>query len=56
MAYRVKEAAKEIGLSRTKMYEVLNRGEIPYFKVDSVRLISRRALEEWIAKKEGLCG
>ena len=52
LAYRVKEAAEMVGISETKMRELLLTGEIPSKKVGKVRLVSRLALEEWLEESE----
>ncbi len=56
LAYRVPEAAEMIGISRSKMYELVKRGVVPSFRIDGMLLVSVRSLEEWITKKEESCG
>ncbi len=56
LAYRVSEAAEMMGISRSKMYELVKRGVVPSFRIDGILLISVRSLEEWITKKEESCG
>jgi excisionase family DNA binding protein len=45
---RVIEAAKMLALSRTKVYEMADRGEIPTVKIGSAVRIPRRKLLDWI--------
>ncbi|MBI3964772.1 MAG: helix-turn-helix domain-containing protein, partial [Chloroflexi bacterium] len=48
-AYRPADAAKALGISRSKLYELLQRGELPAKKVGSATLIRRVDLEAWLA-------
>jgi excisionase family DNA binding protein len=45
---RVIEAAKVLALSRTKVYEMAERGEIPVTRIGSAVRIPRRKLLAWI--------
>ena len=45
---RVIEAAKILALSRTKVYEMTERGEIPIVRIGSAVRIPRRKLLDWI--------
>jgi excisionase family DNA binding protein len=45
---RVTEAAKLLALSRTKVYEMAERAEIPVVRIGSAVRIPRRRLLEWI--------
>lgn len=40
-----------LGLSESTVYELLNTGEIPSFKVGRRRVIPVAAIEKWIADK-----
>ncbi len=40
----VMEAAEFVGLGRTSLYALMERGELPYVKFGSARRIPRRAL------------
>jgi excisionase family DNA binding protein len=44
----VKDAATHLGISRTVMYELLNRGDIESVSIGSRRLVSREALNRFI--------
>ena len=46
LAYRVNDAAKVSGLSRTSLYELLATGQLRSIKVAGRRLISADALRE----------
>jgi excisionase family DNA binding protein len=45
---RVVEAANLLALSRTKVYEMAERNEIPVVRIGSAVRIPRRKLLEWI--------
>lgn len=55
---RVPEAAERLGLTRTKVYELMARGALPSVKVDGVRCIRVRDLEafaeEVLGRPEGV--
>jgi excisionase family DNA binding protein len=42
-------ATREFGLGRTRLYEWMSRGELPYSQVGAKRLIPRVALRRLIA-------
>jgi excisionase family DNA binding protein len=46
------EAARLLGVSRTRLYEELGSGSIPSFHLGRRRLIRVAALEAWIAARE----
>jgi excisionase family DNA binding protein len=50
---RPAEAARMLSLDRSTLYAYLMSGSIPSFCVGRARLISVRALTEWIARQEG---
>jgi excisionase family DNA binding protein len=45
---RVTEAAQLLALSRTKVYEMAERDEIPVLRIGTAVRIPRRKLLEWI--------
>jgi excisionase family DNA binding protein len=47
--YRIPEAAERLGLSRTKVYELVNKGVIPSVRVDRCRRIRHDALVAFVA-------
>jgi excisionase family DNA binding protein len=46
------EAARLLGVSRTRLYEELGSGAIPSFHLGRRRLIRITALEAWMAERE----
>jgi excisionase family DNA binding protein len=50
---RVKEVGDLTGIGRTNLYALIADGSLPSIKLGRSIRISRRALEEWIAKQEG---
>lgn len=52
IALSVSEAAAMIGVSKSKMYEVINRNDCDFaFMLGGRRLISRARLEAWIDRQ-----
>ena len=47
---RVKDAARLLGLGPSKVYELLDAGDIPWVKVGSARCIALDDLRAWIDK------
>jgi excisionase family DNA binding protein len=45
---RVEEAARLLRIGRSKLYQLLARGELPVVRIGRSVRIPRRALEEWI--------
>jgi excisionase family DNA binding protein len=45
----VVEAARELGISRSKLYELLADGELPSVRIGRTRRIAVSALEEFVA-------
>jgi excisionase family DNA binding protein len=45
----VVEAARELGISRSKVYELLADGELPSVRIGRTRRIAVTALEEFVA-------
>lgn len=50
IAYPVTEAARKIGISRSKIYELMDEKRIAYCMVGSRRLIEHSALEAFMAE------
>jgi excisionase family DNA binding protein len=46
---RVEEGARILGISRSMVYEMMNRGELPWVKCGSARRLPLAALEQWVA-------
>ena len=53
---RVEEAARLIGMGKSKTWDLVNRGDIPSIKIGKSRRIPVAALERWIAEQSGECG
>jgi excisionase family DNA binding protein len=51
VALTVVEAARRIGIGRTKMYEYVSSGQIPSVKIGSLRRIPAEALAAFVAKQ-----
>lgn len=45
------ECARLLGVSRPKVYDLINRRDFPSFKVGTRTLISVEGLRAWIAKQ-----
>jgi len=52
LAYRPNEACEVTGLKRSHFYELLAAGEIESFTVGRARLITARALSDFIERRE----
>jgi excisionase family DNA binding protein len=53
LAYSPAEAAEKIGISRAKLYELLEKGTLPSLKLDRRRLIRHEALVGLLDGLEG---
>lgn len=49
----VAEAARRIGIGRTKLYEYVASGEIPSVKIGRLRRIPAEAVPEFLARRQG---
>ena len=52
LAYSPAEAAAELGISRAKLYQLLDDGTIPSLKLGRRRLIRRATLEQILSDLE----
>ncbi len=50
--YRPDEVAQMMGLGRRTIFTLLRSGELPSVKIGSARLISRKALDEFVQHLE----
>jgi excisionase family DNA binding protein len=50
---KVPQAAAMLGISRTKLYELIARKEIPVCRIDRSVRISVDTLEKWVASQVG---
>lgn len=48
LAYSVKEAAELLGLSKSRLYEMVQFGEIPYMRVGGKILLPKKEFEAWL--------
>lgn len=49
LLYRVPEAASALGLSRAKVYQLIQSGSLRSVKIDSSRLIKAADLRQFVA-------
>ncbi|GMV85089.1 MAG: helix-turn-helix domain-containing protein [Fimbriimonadaceae bacterium] len=49
LMFTVPEAAHKVGLSRSKLYQLMLRGEFPSVTVGRSRRVPVAALEAWVA-------
>jgi len=48
---RIDEGCRFLGISRAKLYEIMDRGELPYVKIGRSRRLPRQALKEFAARR-----
>ena len=56
---RITEAAEYLGISRTKCYELIQRGELKTLKIDTSVRVPRAELERWLSselERQGVTG
>ena len=46
------ELREWLGIGRTKCYELLSRGEIPSYRIGSLRRIRRADVERWLETRK----
>ena len=51
LAVSAPEAARLLGVSKPKVYELMARGDFPSFKVGSRTIVSVEGLLEWVKKQ-----
>lgn len=52
LSYTVEDAVLVTGLSRSRLYEAIRAGSLPTWKAGRRRMVSRKALEQFIARLE----
>jgi len=52
LSYNVEEALEATGLKRNAFYRAISSGEVQTFKVGKRRMVSARALQDFIERKE----
>ncbi|CAM5550182.1 helix-turn-helix domain-containing protein [Streptomyces narbonensis] len=53
VALTVEEAARRLGIGRTKLYEYVSTGEIASVKIGSLRRIPAEAVNDFLARRLG---
>lgn len=48
---RINEVCERTSLSRTTIYELVNRGQLPTVHIGKALRIPERALDQWIAEQ-----
>ncbi|MCW5829293.1 MAG: helix-turn-helix domain-containing protein [Deltaproteobacteria bacterium] len=48
---RIDECCRFLGISRAKLYEVMDQGELPYVKIGRSRRIPQQAMKEFAASR-----
>ncbi len=51
MALRANEVAKILGLGRSKVYELIQRGDLPVLRIGRSVRVPQAALERWIEQR-----
>ncbi|UGB39117.1 helix-turn-helix domain-containing protein [Frateuria soli] len=52
LAYGIEQAADALGISRSRAYQAIATGELSTYKDGRRRMVSAKALEAYVAKKE----
>ena len=52
MALRVGEAAEALGISRSRVYELIAQGDIPKIKIGKSVRVPVEGLREWVARRQ----
>ena len=53
MALSVSEAARELGISRPKVYDLIHSEGFPACKIGTRTIINRAALQRWLDERTG---
>lgn len=53
LLYRVEDAARLLGVGRSTIYGLLAAGELASVKIGRSRRVSRRELDDYVARMEG---
>ncbi len=48
---RAEEVARSLGLGRSKVYEMMQTGELPVVRIGRAVRVARAALEEWVRER-----
>ena len=49
---RIPEAAEQLGIGRTKIYEMISKGELPTIRIGRAVRISANTLQKWVEVRE----
>ncbi len=49
---RIPEVAETLGIGRTKIYEIIARGELPTVRIGRAVRISVTTLQKWVEERE----
>ncbi|MGI9458411.1 MAG: helix-turn-helix domain-containing protein [Pirellulales bacterium] len=52
LALRPVDAAKALGVSLSTFERLVKSGELPYVRINNVRVFSVEALQEWLREKQ----
>jgi excisionase family DNA binding protein len=50
--FNVNQACEYLSIKRTKLYELMDAGELRYLKIGDRRLISREQLDDFVRRQE----
>jgi excisionase family DNA binding protein len=53
VSYSIKEAARSIGIGRTKLYELIHKGELVAIKIGRRTLVTTASIEALVNSTEG---
>ena len=56
LAYPIPEAAAELGIGRTTLYGEIAAGRLPTITIGRRRLVTRQALEDYLAARVARAG
>ena len=48
LAYRIPEAAETLGISRSKVYQLIDSGDLPAIRIGQTLRVPAEALRNWI--------
>ncbi len=48
LAYSIKEASEMLGLSKSRLYEMVQFDEIPYMRIGGKILLPKKEFESWL--------
>lgn len=51
LAYTIKEAAEMLGLSKSRLYEMVQFDEIPHMRIGGKVLLPKKEFESWLKSR-----